>query len=218
MAKKDASAFDGLGQSVDRSGSNQNKSRQPQGDRIAKAVAGSANRNKVMEAILGLYEAEQAITRSRVAEVAGVSCHVADDHLDRLVLEGKLRRVVSGVYEPVLQFPQSRAITHTLLPDGMSKTEIGDDMLTLTPKERQALGKLLLSDALAHKTIQATYDFNVMVSEMVTCMLLLRRNTKFIDEIGLQLGIKVDPATAGLDDRLQVLAEKLMSGAYSYGG
>lgn len=112
MAKKDASAFDGLGQSVDRSGSNQNKSRQPQGDRIAKAVAGSANRNKVMEAILGLYEAEQAITRSRVAEVAGVSCHVADDHLDRLVLEGKLRRVVSGVYEPVLQFPQSRAITH----------------------------------------------------------------------------------------------------------
>lgn len=218
MAKKDASAFDGLGQSVDRSGSNQNKSRQPQGDRIAKAVAGSANRNKVMEAIVGLYEAEQAITRSRVAEVAGVSCHVADDHLDRLVLEGKLRRVVSGVYEPVLQFPQSRAITHTLLPDGMSKTEIGDDMLTLTPKERQALGKLLLSDALAHKTIQATYDFNVMVSEMVTCMLLLRRNTKFIDEIGLQLGIKVDPATAGLDDRLQVLAEKLMSGAYSYGG
>lgn len=218
MAKKDASAFDGLGQSVDRSGSNQNKSRQPQCDRIAKAVAGSANRNKVMEAILGLYEAEQAITRSRVAEVAGVSCHVADDHLDRLVLEGKLRRVVSGVYEPVLQFPQSRAITHTLLPDGMSKTEIGDDMLTLTPKERQALGKLLLSDALAHKTIQATYDFNVMVSEMVTCMLLLRRNTKFIDEIGLQLGIKVDPATAGLDDRLQVLAEKLMSGAYSYGG
>lgn len=221
MTQNEAGAFDDLGKQRSEATSGQIKraetAQAKAHDRLSDAVSKIETRTKVVEAIAVLYESEQAITRARISQIAGVSLHVADDHLDRLHNEGKLRRVVAGVFEPVLQFPAARPISHTVLPDGMSKTEVGDDMLTLTPKERRELGKLLMPDALAHNNIQATHDHNALTSEMVVCMLLLRRSCSFIEEVGKQLGIKPDPLTKGLDDRLKVLAERLMDGINSQG-
>lgn len=221
MTQNEAGAFDGLGKERSKSTSEQIKraeaAKAKADDQLRDAVSKIETRTKVVEAIAILVETDQAITRQRIAQIANITLHVADDHLDRLHSEGKLRRVISGVYEPVLQFPATRPISHTVLPDGMSKTEVGDDMLTLTPKERRELGKLLMPDALAHNNIQATHDLNALTSEMVVCMLLLRRSCNFIDEVGAQLGIKPDPLTKGLDDRLKVLAERLMDSSYSQG-
>lgn len=180
----------------------------------AKKVVVGESRTKVLDAISTLHESEQAITRQRVKEISGLTMHIVDDRLERLVADGTLSRLVAGVYALVQQYPKSRAISHTLLPDGTSNIEIGDAVLILTPKERRMLGKLLFSDAIEHNSFQASQDFNALVSEMTTCMLLLRRGQAFEEAIGRELGIAIDPATRGLNDRVAAIAERLVEGTY----
>lgn len=175
-------------------------------------VRGLERRAKVLEAVLTLHEADKAITRQRIKDITGFSASACDDHVNRLVDEGFLTRLAAGVFEVVPQYPKSRLISHTLLPDGMSNTEIGDTVLILTPKERRSLAKLLFADAIEHSHLQGSQDFNVLVSEMTTSMLLLRRGQLLQEHIATQLGIPLDPATKGLSDRLAALAERFLQG------
>lgn len=181
---------------------------------LNETVMAVGSRTKVLDAISTLCESEQTVTRQRIKEISGLTVHIVDDHLDRLVSDGVLSRLVAGVYALVQQYPKSRAISHTLLPDGTSNIEIGEDVLILTPKERRMLGKLLFSDAVEHTNLQGAQDFNVLVSEMTTCMLLLRRCQVFEEALGRQLGLAVDPATKGLSDRVAAIAERLVEGTY----
>lgn len=57
-------------------------------------------------------------------------------------------------------------------------------------------------------SIQTSHDFNVLASELTTCMLLLRKTTAFQEQIGGQLGVPSDPATKGLSDRLELAHNK----------
>lgn len=179
--------------------------------KLHEAIVTGQSRAKVLEAIATLHETEQAITRQRIHIITGLSLYICDDHLDRFVQEGKLTRVVPGVYEVVKTYPETPPMSHTVLPDGTSKLEIDDVVLTLTPKMRRTLGKFFFADATEHNMLQANTDHNVLVSEMVTSMLLLRRGQEFQEEIGRQLGIAPDPLTKGLPDRLTVLAERFLS-------
>lgn len=178
-----------------------------------KVITGQS-RTMVLDAINTLCESDQAVTRQRVKEITGLAVHIVDGHLDRLVADGFLTRLVAGVYALVKQYPKPRAISHTLLPDGTSNIEIGDAVLILTPKERRMLGKLLFSDALEHNNLQGAHDFNVLVSEITTSMLLLRRGQTLQEEIGRQLGVDIGPATKGLNDRIAAIAERIIDGTY----
>ena len=51
-------------------------------------------------------------------------------------------RVLRGVYVPVEVHPPARSISKTVLTDGTVKIEIGDEVLTLTPREDRALAML----------------------------------------------------------------------------
>ena len=81
-------------------------------------------------------------TRQAVSESMGVPFRIIDEHTDRLLAKGRLRRILPGVFEPVDQ-TEIRAVSCTLLPDGRAKIECGDDLLTLSMREGWAAYGLL---------------------------------------------------------------------------
>ena len=97
---------------------------------------------RVLDAVRDLRELDQIATRETVAELTGLKMGIVDDRLRALVDDGKLKRVLRGVYVPVEVHPPSRCISKTVLMDGTVKIEIGDEVLTLTPREDRALAML----------------------------------------------------------------------------
>lgn len=67
---------------------------------------------------------------------------VIDDRLGTLTDDGMLLRVQRGVYVPAVQHPVAPPMSKAVMPDGTVKIEIGDGMLTLTPREDRALANL----------------------------------------------------------------------------
>lgn len=105
-------------------------------------MSGIPSSQRVYEAVRELRAADQIATRETVAELSGLKLSVVDDRLRFLVDDGKLKRLIRGIYELVEQYPPARAISKTVLPGGYVKLEIGDELLTLTPQEDRALALL----------------------------------------------------------------------------
>lgn len=97
---------------------------------------------RVHDAVCELHALEQVATREAVTELTGLKAATVDSCLGDLVDNGRLRRLVRGVFAPVVQHPPARCISKTVLPDRMVKLEIGDEVLTLTPREDRALALL----------------------------------------------------------------------------
>lgn len=109
----------------------------------------------VYEAALDLHNAEQEVTRERVAEVTGLKMTIVDDRMGHLVDTGRLYRAQRGVYRPVPQHPPARTMSKTLLPDGTASIEVGDDhVLLLSPKEQRMLGNLVASSGYEFSMIE----------------------------------------------------------------
>lgn len=97
---------------------------------------------RILDAVCELHALEQVVTRETVAELTGLKLTIVDDRLRALADDGRLKRVLRGVYVPVEVYPPARSISKTVLSDGMVKIEIGDEVLTLTPREDRALAML----------------------------------------------------------------------------
>lgn len=97
----------------------------------------------VLEAVQDLHAKEQIVTRAALAELTGLKLTTIDDRLDVLVGEGDIIRVERGVFVPAVKHPPARPMSKTLIPDGSVKIEIGDDILTLTPREDRMLANLM---------------------------------------------------------------------------
>lgn len=97
---------------------------------------------RVFEAVRELRAQEQIATRETVATLTGLKLSIVDDRLRTLVDDGKLKRLLRGIYELVETFPPARAISKTILSNGIVKIEIGDELLTLTPGEDRTLALL----------------------------------------------------------------------------
>lgn len=97
---------------------------------------------RIYDAVCELHALEQVATRETVAELTGLKLSIIDDRMRALVDDGKIKRVLRGVFVPVEVHPPARCISKTVLPDGMVKLEIGDEVLTLTPREDRALALL----------------------------------------------------------------------------
>ena len=109
----------------------------------------------VFEAVCDLYAEEKAVSRETLAQVTGLKLSVIDDRLGVLVDDGLIHRIQRGVYAPSAQHPPARPISKTILPGGMVKIEIGDDVLTLTPRESRALGEIQAGAAHQYIEIEA---------------------------------------------------------------
>lgn len=87
-------------------------------------------------------------------------------------------RVERGVYVPVIQHPVSRIMSKMVLPDGTIKIEIGDDVLTLTPKEARTLGNLVVAEAMQYSNIELGHNMAVIQSSLAGQVRSLARSVE----------------------------------------
>ena len=120
----------------------------------------------VWGAVLDLRAHGLAISRQRLVEVTGLSYTKIDDHVSRWVNEAYLCRVLDGVYEVVDQLPEPRAVSLTVLPDGLSKIEVGEFCVDLHPQERRALANMLLGDAVQVSNLQAGRELDCRMNQV----------------------------------------------------
>ncbi len=131
---------------------------------------------KVSDAVRELYELGQTVTRHTVAELTGLKMSVVDDRLRALVDDGKLRRLVRGVYKPVEQYPEPRPMFFGLMTDGFVKLEVGDDVLTLTPAEARRIARAMGGFAEDARVLESTQR-HLFLAQEVASELAQQRNT-----------------------------------------
>ena len=101
----------------------------------------------IYEAAQELHAMGTEITRHTIAELTQLPTVVVDDRLRALAEDGRIKRLVRGVYAVVKQYPPTRPMSKTVLADGFVKIEIGDEVLTLTPREDRVLAVLMAGAA-----------------------------------------------------------------------
>ena len=109
----------------------------------------------VLDAIIDLSNQEQVATRTILAETIDLTLSIIDEKLQSLANDGLIYRVQKGVYAPVIKHNVARIISKTVLPCGLVKVDIGDDVWTLTPKEARLIGNYFMSDAMQYSNIES---------------------------------------------------------------
>ena len=98
---------------------------------------------QILDTVQELHNLEQIVTREAVKEATGLPLTTVDDRLATLVDRGDITRIGRGVFVPAVRHPPARPISKTVLPDGSVKLEIGDEVLTLTPREDRHLAAMM---------------------------------------------------------------------------
>lgn len=115
--------------------------------------------------------------RAAIIENTGLSPHIIKERIDELLESGQIKRRERGVYQHVTVFPPARAISRTVLPDGLAVIEVGDTVLHLTPNEEQRLSSMYGGGATQATVAAPTYPLPPQVqflssedvSEMLGC-------------------------------------------------
>lgn len=120
----------------------------------------------VLEAIQDLHAQEQIVTRETLRELTGLKLTVIDDRIGALIEDGLVVRVQRGVFVPVASHPPARVISKTVLPDGTVKIDIGDTVLTLTPREDRMLAGLQAGVVMQAAAIELGHHSAMVAGEM----------------------------------------------------
>ncbi|MET3512756.1 hypothetical protein ABIC63_000521 [Pseudacidovorax sp. 1753] len=136
----------------------------------------------VLEAVQDLHGQEQIVTRETLAELTGLKMTVIDDRLATLVDDGLILRVQRGVFVPAPRHPAARAMSRTLMPDGMVKIEIGDQVLELTPREDRMLANLQAGAAAQLAAIETGRNTAMMAAELAGQIKRLERTVRALRE------------------------------------
>lgn len=129
-------------------------------------MATRTTRERIWEAIYDLHSQEQVATREVLAEVTGLTMSQVGDFIKVLVADGRIRRIRAGVFCPVEAMPPARAVSVTLVASGLTKLEVGDAILELTPREARMIGTALAGFAMQFAQIQAGHDLNHIVCDV----------------------------------------------------
>lgn len=121
---------------------------------------------QVYAAVQELREQGQIATRESVMELTGLKLTIVDDRLRALVDDGRLRRLIRGVYELVKTYPAPRPMFFGILDDGFVKLEVGEDVLTLTPQEARRMARGLSGMAEDARVLESTRQHLFMVQEV----------------------------------------------------
>lgn len=144
-------------------------------DKASKPIAST---QRVYDAVRELRGLEQIATRETVAELTGLKLSVVDDRLRTLVDDGKLKRLLRGIYELVEAYPPARVISKSILGNGFVKIEIGDQLLTLTPTEDRDLAMLQAGAAGQATLINSTTQHLFLATELAAKVEKLERDLK----------------------------------------
>lgn len=120
----------------------------------------------ILEAVQDLHAQEQVVTRETLNALTGLKLSIIDDRLGALVDDGLVVRVQRGVYVPAETHPPARVISKMLLPDGTVKIDIGDQVLTLTPKEDRMLAQLMAGVVMQTAAIEVGHQSAMMAGEL----------------------------------------------------
>lgn len=115
---------------------------------MTKIATEASKGQRVYQAIVDLYNTHRPASTQAIGKLTGLKRAHIEDHVKHLRGEGKIRNLERGIYEPVFEWPEDRAISKTVLPTGVVKIEIGDQFLELTPHEVRVLGLQLYGDAM----------------------------------------------------------------------
>lgn len=130
------------------------------------ATDSSANSRLIWDTIVDLNDQEQTITREVLQDLTGLKLTTIDSQIKDLIEHGKLARVVPGVYRLVQIFAPTRAMSKTVMPDGMVKLEIGNDVITLTPREDRALAGLQAGVMGQYAAIEAGRQSTILATQL----------------------------------------------------
>lgn len=134
--------------------------------------------DRIYDAVRELRGLEQIATRETVASLTGLKLSVVDDRLRTLVDDGKLKRLLRGVYELVESYPPTRPMSKTLVGDGYVKIEIGDQLLTLSPVEDRNLAMLQVGAASQAININSNNQHLYLATELAAKVEKLERELK----------------------------------------
>lgn len=122
---------------------------------------------QVFEAIQDLHTQEQVVTRDVLAEHTGLPLTTIDDRVSHLIDNGRVIRVQRGVFVPVMETKPARIISRTLLPDGSSVLEVGDDsVLVLTARECRMLGEIFAGSGQQFAAIELGRQANEVTGDL----------------------------------------------------
>ena len=97
----------------------------------------------VLDAARDLAAQEQEVTREALQIATGLPMHIVDERIRVLInIEGTLVRLERGKYAPAEKFHETRPMSRTILPGGIVKYEVGDQILNLSPQEDRTLADL----------------------------------------------------------------------------
>lgn len=147
----------------------------------------------VLEAVQDLHAQEQIVTRETLAELTGLKLSVIDDRLGTLADDGAILRVQRGVYVPAPHHPPARPMSKTVMPNGMVKIEIGDEVLSLTPREDRALANLMAGAAAQAAAIETGRNTAILAAELGEQVKQLRRQVTALEA-------RIDPNQGQLFD------------------
>ena len=133
---------------------------------------------RIFQAVRELRAMDQIATRETVAELTSLKLSVVDDRLRTLVDDGRLKRLLRGVYELVERFPEPRTISKTVLPNGAVVYDIGDDVLTLSPQEARVLAELSMGAAGTAVLINSTNQHLYLAAQLAAKVEKLEREMR----------------------------------------
>lgn len=119
----------------------------------------------IWDCIMQLRDAGQAISRQRLMELTGLPYTRVDDHVSRWIEEGRMRRVVDGVYEVTDPLPEPQATSVTDLHNGMVLMECGEQEMRVNTAEARALARQLGGFALQYAQLQTQHDMAALLVE-----------------------------------------------------
>ena len=131
--------------------------------------------NLVLDAARDLHALEQPVTRESLSVATGLKMSIIDDRTRALVDDGLLHRMQRGVFVPAVVHQPPRPMSKTLMPDGQVKIEIGDDVLTLTPREDRMLSQLMSGAAAQFAAIELGQQVAVVHAQLARRVLALER-------------------------------------------
>ena len=137
----------------------------------------------VFDAVRDLREVDQIATRETVAELTGLKMSIVDDRLRALVDDGKLKRLLRGIYELVETWPEPRELSCTMLSTGWVKLELGDDLLKLTPTEARRAARALGGFAEDARVIETTRSHLFLATELAAKVESQGRELKTMREL-----------------------------------
>lgn len=108
-------------------------------------------RETIYDALVDCHNSTQeAVAREMLLKVTGIKPVIFDEQMRQLIdVDQTVIRKKRGLFLPALVFPESRAVSGTVLTSGMVKVEVGDHCMELTPAEARKLAPMLGGGAIA---------------------------------------------------------------------